>query len=378
VIVVGGGLTGCAAAYVFAAAGVKCVLLEADRVGSGSTARSSGLLRPDPGASFRETVGRYGLRDARALWQNTRRASLEMAAVMRRLSIRCDPSALDALTFARAAREAERPLRREYEAQREAGLEVAWLNARALASEAAIDLGVGGVKVRDGAQLDPYRAALGLAAAARARGALVFERTPVSRIRAGRKKIDVKTARGSIAGQAVVIATGYPPSDLKGLKRHFSRELAYAVVTAPMPAAMRRAVGRRRTTLQDVDAPSHTLRWLRDDTVLFAGASQPEVPLRSRPKLLEQKTWQLMYELSLIYPALSGIQPTHAWDIPVARTVDGLPYLGTHRNYPRHLFALGIDPHRIGHSWLAARLLLRQFRAEAEKSDGVWGFGRIL
>jgi glycine/D-amino acid oxidase-like deaminating enzyme len=301
-----------------------------------------------------------------------------MAAAMRRLSIRCDASSLDALTFARASREVERPLRREYDAQREAGLEVAWLNARALAREASVDLGIGAVKVRDGAQIDPYRAAIGLAAAAGARGALVFERSPAARIRAGRKRVEVKTARGSIAGQAVVIATGYPPDDLKGLKRHFSRELSYAVVTEPMPAAMRRSVGRRTTALQDVESPAHTLRWLRDDTILFAGAAQPAVPARSRPKALDQRTWQLMYELSLIYPSLSGIQPTHAWDIPLARTVDGLPYLGTHRNYPRHLFALGIDPHRLGHCWLGARLLLRHYQGDAEKGDGVFGFGRIL
>lgn len=378
VIIVGGGLTGCAAAYVFAAAGVKTVLLEADKVAARATARSSGLLRPDPAASFRETVGRYGLRDARTLWQGTRRASLEMLAAMRRLSIRCDPAPLDALTFARASREGERPLKREYEAERDAGLEVAWLNAKALAREASIDLGIGAIKVRDGAGLDPYRAAIGLAAAARARGAQIFEQSPATKIRAGRRSVEVKTARGSITGAAVVIATGYPPADLKGLKRHFTRELSYAVVTDTMPAAMRRAVGRRATPLQDVGTPPHTLRWLRGDTILFCGATQAEVPAQSRPKALDQKRWQLMYELSLIYPAISGLQPTHAWDIPVARTVDGLPYLGTHRNYPRHLFALGIDPHRIGHSWLAARLLLRHYQGEADRSDAPFGFSRIL
>ena len=36
VVIIGGGLTGCAAAYALAAAGVKAVLLEADRVGRGN------------------------------------------------------------------------------------------------------------------------------------------------------------------------------------------------------------------------------------------------------------------------------------------------------------------------------------------------------
>jgi glycine/D-amino acid oxidase-like deaminating enzyme len=269
-------------------------------------------------------------------------------------------------------------MRREYDAERDAGLDVSWLNARALSREAAIDLGVAGVRYRDGAQVDPYRAALGFAAAAHQRGAQVFERSPAARIRAGRKKVEVRTRAGSIAAAAVVVASGFPPADLRGLRRHFTRELSYAVVTDPMPAAMRKAVGRRAASLEDVERPVHTLRWLRDDRILFAGGGRPDVPRQSRPKVLEQKTWQLMYELSLMYPAISGLQPTYAWDIPVARTVDGLPYLGTHRNYPRHLFALGIDPHRLGHCWLAARLLLRQYQGASDKSDAPFVFSRIL
>ena len=261
------------------------------------------------------------------------------------------------------------------------GMAAAWtrpLTAAALAREAAVDRGIGAIRTRDGAQLDPFRAALGLAAAADKRGAIIFEKTPARRIRAGRKQVEVRTPSGSITASTVVLATGYPPNDLRGLRRHFTRELHYCVATEPLGAATRRAVGRRAASIEDLDTPRHTLRWMKDDSVLFCGAAQPLLPDRSRRKSVEQRTWQLMYELSLLYPAISGIQPTHAWDVSVARTVDGLPYIGTHRNYPRHLFALGIDPHRLGHSWLAARLLLRQYQGEAEKPAAAFGFSRIL
>ncbi|HSL23791.1 MAG TPA: FAD-dependent oxidoreductase [Vicinamibacterales bacterium] len=378
VVIVGGGLVGCAAAFAFASAGVRTVMIEQARIASGSTAGSSGLMRPDPAASFREAAGRYGLRDARALWQATRRSGLDFAAALRRLAIRADVAAADALTIARGSRDAERPLRREYDAQRDAGLEVAWLGAVPIARESGVDRGVAGMRTRDGAQIDPYKAALGLAAAASRRGAQIFERTAALRVRAGRKSVEVRTASGAISAAAVVIATGYPPSDLRGLRRHFDRELQYFVTTDPLNAAMRRAAGKRSASIEDVERPKHTLRWMKDDTMLFSGAAQPVLPVRSRARAIEQRAWQLMYELSLMYPVLSGIQPTHAWDVDVARTVDGLPYLGTHRNYPRHLFALGIDPHRLGYCWLAARLLLRHFHGAPEKSDAAFGFARIL
>jgi glycine/D-amino acid oxidase-like deaminating enzyme len=354
-VVVGGGLTGCAIAYAFASTGVSTVLIEEERIASGSTAASSGLLRPDPAASFREAAQQYGLRDARTLWQATRRSALDFAATLRRLEIRCDVAAADALTVARGSRERERPLRREYEVQRGAGLEVAWLSSLALAREAAVDMGISAIRTRDGAQMDPYRAAIGLAAVAARRGAQIFEKTPATRIRAGRKHVTVRTPSGEITAESVIVATGYPPADLRGLRRHFTRELHYCVTTEPLGAAARRSAGRRAASMEDVDSMKHTLRWLKGDAVLFCGGAQPLLPERSRRKAVEQRAWQLMYALSLFYPALSGIQPTHAWDLAVSRTVDGLPYLGTHRNYPRHLFALGIDPHRLGFSCATTR-----------------------
>ena len=47
VVIVGGGLTGCACASVFAAAGVGVVLLESDAIGAGATAGSMGLVREE-------------------------------------------------------------------------------------------------------------------------------------------------------------------------------------------------------------------------------------------------------------------------------------------------------------------------------------------
>jgi gamma-glutamylputrescine oxidase len=48
VVIVGGGLTGCATAYACAVAGLKPMLIDADRVGQGSSGRSGGLLLSDP------------------------------------------------------------------------------------------------------------------------------------------------------------------------------------------------------------------------------------------------------------------------------------------------------------------------------------------
>ena len=67
VAIVGGGLTGCACAAAFTAAGVKVILLDADRIGAGATAASAGLLRQDLDGSLQASVVMQPVATANAL-----------------------------------------------------------------------------------------------------------------------------------------------------------------------------------------------------------------------------------------------------------------------------------------------------------------------
>ena len=376
VAIVGGGLTGSACASAFSAAGVKVVLLEADRIGAGATAGSAGLLRQDLDASFQASAQSHGLKTTRHVWQGFRRASLDFGAALRRLGIRADLASQDLLFFTRDGADAARRLQRENTARRDAGLESSWLTPRALSQEAGITAN-GAIRTK-GDAVDPYRACLGLAAAAAAKGAAIHERTPVRRVRAGRKAVEIKTDGGVITADAVIIATGGLPDDLRALRRHFAPTQSYAVVTESLPAAVRRDVGKRAAALRDSASPPHVLRWLKDDRVLFSGADQRPVAPRLRDKTLVQRANQLMYELTTLYPSISGLQPEWGWDFLHYGSPDGLPVVGPHRNFPRHLFALGHGRHGAGMAWLAARILLREFQGDPAKGDELFGFVRVL
>ena len=148
--------------------------------------RRLGLIREDFDASFEDTARAHGLRAARTLWQGMRRASLDFAAAIKRANVRCDLVPQDLLHVAPPRDgDAVKRLRREYDARRAAGFDHTWMTAAALAREAAVE-GGGAIRTR-GFAFDPFRACLGFAESAAARGATFFERTPVRRIRAGRK-----------------------------------------------------------------------------------------------------------------------------------------------------------------------------------------------
>jgi glycine/D-amino acid oxidase-like deaminating enzyme len=374
-VIVGAGLTGCACAWSLASEGLKVIVLEAGRVGGGATMGSAGLIREDFDASFQRTRATLGLRPSRMVWQMLRRAALDFATALRRLRIKCNLAPEELLTLAPRTADGVQGLRREYQARRDAGFDHSWITAAGVSQGAAVEAG-GAIRTR-GAGLDPYRACVGLAAAARSRGALIFEGSSARKLRGGRKSIDVATDTGTIRASTAIVTASNAPG-LQSLRRHLRARQTYAVVTERLPASVRRELGARKLALRDAAASPHLLRWLAGERVLFSGGDQPPVPARAIDKVLVQRTGQLMYELSTIYPPVSGSRAEWAWATSVDDTVDGLPYIGAHRNFPRQLFALGHGRHGEGIAWLAARVLLRQIAKEPARGDEYLGFTRVL
>ena len=374
-VIIGGGLAGVMTAYACAAAGSKVVLLEADRLGSGGSGRSNGVCAGEAGLSFLELEAADGRKTARAHAEQARKAVMELAATVKRLGLKADFEVLDAFRLAPAGWPVK-DLQKEVEARRAAGLDVAWQGSAAATKSTGAD-SAGAARLTPWAQCDPYRLVLGFGAAAAARGARIFERTTVKKITFDRKVATVMTSGGTLISPCVIHATGEPTALVKGLKRHFDFESRAIALSEVLPTAVRKEVGPRAAVVYDTDTPPHTVRWTADHRVLIAGADGGRPAARHERKTDVQRTGQLMYELSRLYPAISGVPPAFGWSLPLAHAADGGLYAGVHRNFPHQLFAFGTahDPAR---AFLASRILLRHVTGGATAADEHFGFARSL
>jgi glycine/D-amino acid oxidase-like deaminating enzyme len=88
VVVVGGGMSGAMTAYACAAAGLKVILLEAERVGLGGSGYATGLMSGESSESYRDVEARAGKRVARALFSALESAPRDLAAAVKRLGIK--------------------------------------------------------------------------------------------------------------------------------------------------------------------------------------------------------------------------------------------------------------------------------------------------
>jgi glycine/D-amino acid oxidase-like deaminating enzyme len=183
---------------------------------------------------------------------------------------------------------------------------------------------------------------------------------------------------GRLSAQRAIVATGYATPVFAPLAGRFRMMHTYVLATRPLRAHERRAVGLGELLLWDTRRPYHYARWTKDRRLLLGGSDRPLLPPSRRQRAFASSRRRLREYYETLLPALQGIDIEYAWEGLFARTPDGLPYIGTHRRYPRHLFALGYGGNGMTFGFVAARLLLDAFLNGGNQDDlRLFRFGRF-
>lgn len=372
VAILGGGVTGAIVAWRLAAAGVRVAVLEAGRVGRGSTAASTALLMQEPDEDFSALGARYGAPAAKQIWKLSGTATRDLIRTLRRLEISCGLEMRDSIYFTLDENIGE--LWREHRSRKRAGLPGRWLDAAGLYRAAGIR-GGGAIRTAGNAQVDPYRACLGFLDAAERRGASIYERSFAGRAEVGRRGVLLKTSRGSVQASHLVVATGYATPEFRPLGARFKMLQTYVAATEPLSSRTRDGLGLTDVMLWDTGRPYHYARWTSEDRLILGGGDRPAVVGQRRVAAFRAGVASVRRYFEQLYPALEDVR-TDAWEGLFATTPDGLPYIGPHRRYPRHLFALGYGGNGMTFGFLASRLLMEQLSGSPSEDHALFGFGR--
>jgi glycine/D-amino acid oxidase-like deaminating enzyme len=376
VAIVGGGVTGATVAWMFAHAGVRVVVLDAARVGRGSTAASTALLMQEPDTDFAELAQRYGPKKARRIWQLSSAATRDFVRTLESLDIRCRLEHRDSVYYA-LGEAAGRRLRDERHRRRRAGIPGRWLDTAALRRATGIH-GAGAIRTSGNAQADPYLACTGLLGAAKRRGARIFERSSVDRIDPDAGGVTLAVKGFVIRCAHVIIATGYATPGFEPLAARFRMLQTYVVATQRIPVSLRRELGLGDVMIWDTSHPYHYARWTIDNRLLLGGGDRPRVPERHRARALRDGAARVWRYFGRRYPALEQVEIDVAWEGLFATTPDSLPYVGPHPDYPQHLFALGYGGNGMTFGFLAARLLLEWYQGMRTDDHRLFGFDRAV
>ena len=375
VAVIGGGITGALVAHAFASAGIPTTVLEATVVGGGSTAASSALLLKEPDLELTQLTKRYGVRGGQRIWALSKQSVEQLVALLKRLRIRCDLKMRDAIYYATTAQAADR-LQHECERRVRSGFDAEWLGPARLRGLTGM-AGHGGILSTGSAQVDPYRACAGILRSACAAGAQVFERSRVRRIEKAPDGVRIKTRHGTVHADRVVIATGYATPQFRPLAGRFRMYRTYVLATEPIGRVQRADLGLSDVMIWDTERPYHYARWTPDRRLLLGGEDRLVKAGQRRRQQFKTAARDLRAYFEARLPALATVRTERAWEGLFAMTPDSLPYIGPHRRYPRHWFALGYGGNGMTFAFLAARLLLERWQGVKSEDHELFEFARL-
>ena len=211
VAVIGGGITGLTTALLLAQGGVKVVVLEARRIGRGTSGYTTGKVTALQTLIYQRLEKNFGVEGTRLYAGASTAALEEVATLVSSLSIDCGFERRVNYTYAETANDVE-SIEAEARAAERAGLPVELTRETDLPFEVAA-----AVRLQGQGQMDAYRYCEGLAAAIVAAGGEVYEKTQVTDVADEGDTYLLSTSTGSlVAAERVVVATLLPILDRGG------------------------------------------------------------------------------------------------------------------------------------------------------------------
>jgi glycine/D-amino acid oxidase-like deaminating enzyme len=323
VVVVGGGLTGLAAALELARSGCGVVVLERHVVGRGASGRNGGMAHPGAKHDLATLLSVPG---GRAMWQDSVAAFEGLETLIADLGVDCDWHRSGHVELACHRRSASH-LRAVAAAHDSIGERVEYLGPGDLRGEVGSSSFRGGMVVHRSAAVHPARLTAGLAAAAEAAGAATFDGTEALGIERAAGGHVVRTTRGPVrAGDVVVATDGTTDRRLvPWLGRRVLGVGSFMIATEPLDPSVVASVSPNGRMLFDTRNFLHYWRPSPDGRrVLFGGRTS------FAPTTLERARDQLHAAMVAVHPQLAGAGVARAWGGQVGLTADRLPHIGRH------------------------------------------------
>ncbi len=316
VAIVGGGYTGLSAALSLSRAGFKVVVLEANKIGWGASGRNGGQIHPGQRQDPDWLSARIGEGPTRDLLRLADEARAHLDRLITEHSIDCDfrPGLIHTVHKPRWVDAEKRHidhLRQKW------GIERTFLGREETARRTGTDVYHAGSFDPQGGKLHPLKFALGLAKAAVAAGATLYEDSRVKEIRPGAKPI-VVAANGEVMVDTVIIAgNGY----LGGLDAQTDARVLpinnFVVATEPLDDML--IPGEEAVS----DSRFVVYYWHQtpDRRLVFGGG---ETYSHDFPKDIAAF---VRPHLARVYPKLANVAISHAWGGTLGITFNRMPFI---------------------------------------------------
>lgn len=354
VCIVGAGLAGLTVAREVARRGWSVVVLEGGQAGWAASGRNNGFVLPGFSGSIDDVIERVGVDHAKQMWLLSQDGVGYVRDVIAQESLAgVDPVAgwLHVSKFDRGAANAA-----QVERLRWLGANVEFWPTERVRDHLASESYFSAAHFPDAFHIHPLNYAIGLAAAAEAAGARIFEDTPAVAIDPAGVRKRIQTPAARVRASHVVLAGNVQLGTLMPrLAATLIPLTTYVMVSGPLDAAQLDAI-RYRGAVSDTDRADNHYRLVASPDgsgvrLLWSGyvTTSDNNPRRFAKGLLAS--------VRRIYPQLAGLTAEYAWSGTLGRTLHRMPQIGEMQ--PGLWVASGFSGHGVNTTAMAGNLIAR-------------------
>ncbi len=340
VAVVGAGITGLTAALLLQRDGASVALIEADRVGAGTTGGTTGKVTAQHTLTYAALIDKHGEDKARQYADANLQAIDTIGRLAREASADCQLERAPAFAYTQVADGRER-LEAEHAAAVRLGLPATLTTDIDLPFPVELAL-----RFDDQAHFHPGRYTAALARTLAANGAQIFEHTRATDVDERLDHAMVRTRGGDIRAGQVVLATLLPFVDLGGFFAKASPSRAYGIAARlrnDAPAGMHINIG----------SPTRSTRpWIDGDRrgLIVVGENHPTGHGEAGPG-----KWGALERWAREHFDVESFE--YRWSAQDYTTVDEIPYVGRSPRMTRTFVATGFKKWGLTNGTAAAQVL---------------------
>lgn len=322
VCVIGGGFAGLNTALGLAERGVEdVILIEAQRIGFGASGRNGGFVFGGFSRGEEALLRELGPQRARALYAGTLDAVELIRSRIHRHAIDCDATQAG-IIWANWFRDQQVLRSRQRLLAEQFGTHWQWWPRERLRERVRSQRYHDALFEPQAFHFHPLKYAQAIAALAQERGVRVHEATPALSLERGRSGWQVRSERGEIQAEQVVLACG---GYLAGLRREVDAAVmpiaTYVMVTEPLGDRLDSAL-HTRAAVYDSRFAFDYYRPLPDTRLLWGG----RISVRDRSP---REVQRLLYrDLLKVFPQLAGTRVDYAWSGLMSYARHQMPQIG--------------------------------------------------
>lgn len=336
VLIIGGGITGSLIAHQMIKDGYKTILIDKREICNGSTSATTSMLQYEIDVPLFELIKKIGQKGAIESYKACSDSIDKLEKLSEEIRSKAGFKRKESLYFASKKKDVSW-LKDEFEARKNAGFDVRWLESDEILKKFGFEKTYGGILSKQGASIDAFKFANELLESNTKKGLKIFDKTAMKTVEYFKNHNVISTTNGyQIKAKKIIYCTGYESKNL--IKENFvDLKSTYAVVSEIDKDKFKNMMN---ILVWNTDKPYIYLRTTDDGRLLIGGGDEDFANPEKRDAILDKKEKEILRSLKRIKPDYH-FYTDFTWAGTFGETKDGLPYIGKYEKFKNSYFVLG-------------------------------------